>query len=95
MVKINKTLQDSPHILYGPNNEEVGLIENYVQFNDVRIQIAKQKLEGYHFIINGTKHFINPNGSIQPYPHGLFDSADYQIADLFRIQRKNNERTNQ
>ena len=51
--------------LYDNNDNFIGEIDNELSFNDVRLQIAEQKLSGYYVIRNnGDKVIIEENGWI-------------------------------
>lgn len=78
MVKIN-VIQSSKCWLVGPDDVVIGEIISEASWLDVRLQIKKQKLEGYYFI------WPNPNGPIRIdidknghgcWPDGFFDQCD-------------------
>ena len=62
MIKINKIdieLED----LYGPNDEYLGKVNLY-EFNDIRLQVVKERVEGYYILSEGIKYHLYPNGEI-------------------------------
>ncbi len=71
MVKINKIVPQTVQ-LFDPSDNLMGLINEY-EFADIRIQIKKNKIEGYYILYNNIKVFINSDGFINHWPDGLFD----------------------
>lgn len=67
--------------------DEIGVIDNILSLNDIRIQIAQQKLEGYYFIFNGERIDIRPNGDVTKWPKGFYDEQQHQIFVLISIRR--------
>lgn len=70
-VKINN-LKDSFTILYGPQGH-IGVIDNILDFYDVRVQIRENQLTGYYFGFDGEVIRIDKNGECESYPEGFFD----------------------
>ena len=60
--------------LYCPADELIGTLNNDVELLKVRIQIAKQKLEGYYFIWKDKKVIIDKDG-FYPYQDGLYNQS--------------------
>ena len=83
-VKINKIKDYKAYLFY--NSTEIGLISNLLELNDVRLQIAKQKLSGYYIIFanhEGLQEIaIRPDGSLSSWPEGFFDTLDKQLMEL-------------
>lgn len=73
--------------LYNPEGKCIGLVNEF-EFNDVRIQIAEQKLEGYYVVHNDTLYRITQYGTIANWGTGLFDMIENQLSTLFKIQLK-------
>lgn len=73
--------------LYGPDGKFIGLIENRVELNDVRIQIAQQKAEGYYITFEDAIISILPNGDCNKWPPRFFDEDLKQFATLVAIRR--------
>ena len=65
--------------------------------NDLRVQIAENKLEGYTYEFEDKKGIINSNGQLSEWFYGMFDLMQIFFASLFRIQRgeKNNLKENE
>lgn len=82
---IIKDLKDVPCDLYGPNDEYIGKITNVLQFTDIRVQIKERKLSGYYFLFEGEKICIDKNGSLDKYPHGLFDTEENLLCKLLDL----------
>ncbi len=79
-VKINK-IEIQTVELFDPNGKSLGFVNSY-EFNDVRIQIKKQQLEGYYCLFEGVKHEIQKNGRLNYWPEGLFDLFEKQLMQL-------------
>ena len=73
--------------LYAPDNSYIGLIENEVEFNDIRIQVAREKAEGYYIVFEDKRVNILPNGDCDSWPKGFFDQEIRQLGILFKIRR--------
>ena len=81
-VKINNIVEPVVK-LYDSNDVEVGLITNYLQLNDVRLQIKRQKLEGYYVIFGEDyKISIYSNSTMSGWPDGFYDLIDKQLEEL-------------
>lgn len=52
-IKINNNIEEDHVPLYNPEGKLVGIIENELAFNDVRIQIMENKLRGYYIVYKG------------------------------------------
>ena len=87
MVTINENLIPTTCILVDPDNVTVGEIKNPIQLNDVRIQIAINRLIGYRIFWNGTTININPNGDLVDWPYGFYDDEQRQFRELFEIRK--------
>jgi hypothetical protein len=86
MVTIRE-IKDIPCELYDPSGKIVGIVENELQFHDVRFQIKKQKLEGYYFLFNRPDGVcervdINNHGRCDASPNGFFDSSMNLLMEL-------------
>jgi predicted ATPase len=92
-VKINK-IKDSKACLFY-NSTEIGLISSQLQLNDVRLQIAKQKISGYYIIFNNGEGLqaitIRPDGSLSRWPSGFFDANEKILAEIVRIKKAYND----
>lgn len=85
MIKINYDLKDDCCELYDQNDTLLGTINNHLQFEDVCLQIAKQKLDGYYFIWKDQKIYINRYGAIQNWPKGFYDQNVEYCEQIIRI----------
>jgi len=92
MIKINDIPQ-TMCFLYSPDNEFIGTIESEYSWNDVRVQIMEQKLEGYYVMFgtldNGEyknhKIEINSDGRCENWPDGFYDTTEKQLEKLFSL----------
>lgn len=85
MIKI-RNIKEEKHQLFHPNHNSLGFVNVY-QFDDVRIQIAKKKLEGYYIMFKNEQININSNGSLDKNPDGFFDLSRYQSYALLTLRR--------
>lgn len=84
MIKVNNIAVPTAEA-YSPEGELLGVLNEY-EFNDLRIQIAKQKAEGYYMMFNNQKIIINSDGRVKDWPVGFFDIIENQLAELFKLQ---------
>ena len=66
---------------YYPDGKYFGLLNDF-EFNDLRIQIAKEKAAGYYMMFNGKKIEITKNGRCSEWPIGFYDVWENQLSDL-------------
>lgn len=83
MVTINEFKQIECD-LYDPNGNLIGTIKNEYSFNDVRIQIMKQRLEGYYVVFNDYRIDIDVDGRLDSFPEGFYDILENQYDELLR-----------
>lgn len=83
-IKINKI---EPQIVefYDPNDNLIGTVNEY-EFNDVRIQICKEKAKGYYFMFDGNRMDIDENGRCDRMSSGFFELQMQQLTELFKHQ---------
>lgn len=74
--------------LYAPDDTLIGLIEGQVELNDVRIQVAQEKAEGYYIMFEDKRINILPNGDCDKWPPRFFDELLKQFATLVKIRRE-------
>lgn len=81
-----KEIKESPVNVYH-NANLIGEIDSIYQFNDIKIQVMEQKLEGVYFIWkdqNNQERQINclTDGKCDDNPNGFFDVLDNQFTKL-------------
>lgn len=76
----NKTVK-----VYTPSDELLVETNSELIFNDIRLQIAEQNLEGYYIEFEDEKINILSNGKMERWPDGLFDISIIQLAKLISI----------
>lgn len=81
-VKINHTIKEPECSLYDPEGNCLGIINTSVILNDVRLQIKRQKLEGYYILFENHRIDICSNGRMNSWPTGFFDLEINQLAQL-------------
>lgn len=91
MVEI-RDIKDKPVELWREDENNfhtlIGTIDNLLQFDDVRIQIAREKANGYYVLLNDIKVSINEYGMINHWPVGLFDIQNGQLDELIGLSKK-------
>jgi hypothetical protein len=92
-VKINKIKDSKAYLFY--NSTEIGLISNQLELDDVRLQVAKQRLIGYYIIFanhEGLQEIaIRPDGSLSHWPSGFFDTQGKILAEIVRMKKVCND----
>lgn len=58
---------------------------NFDEFNDLRVQIHQQQVEGYYAIFNGEKIHINKFGQVINHRAGFFDLFDEHLNALLDL----------
>lgn len=67
--------------LFSPDDISMGFINEF-EFNDVRIQIKEQQLEGYYCMLNGERSNITKHGKCDNWFEGFFDRIEIQLMKL-------------
>lgn len=58
---------------------------NEYEFNAIRIQIMKYKVEGFYALYEGQKICISSDGRVESWPKGFFDLFNDQLTVLVCI----------
>jgi len=74
--------------VYNPDGEYLGSLNIY-QFNDLRIQIAKEQAEGYYAKFEDRIINIRPSGTCDSWPNGFFDQYEGQLRELINFKFSN------
>ena len=90
-IKINNNIKEDEVPLYNPQGKLIGIIKNELAFNDVRIQIYKNKLEGYHIIWKDRVYKFNKYGRLFDWPDDLYQTYMNQLDMLLWIEQKDIE----
>ncbi len=80
MIQIN-TIEPQIVGLYNPEGIYLGSINEY-EFNDIRLQIKSEKVNGWYCMYRNQKVFINTDGRIKDWPEGFFDLYETQLMNL-------------
>lgn len=81
-IKINNNIQEDHVPLYNPEGKLIGIIENALAFNDVRIQIIENKLRGYYIMYKDQKCRIGTNGELDFWPDDLYTTYTDQLSKI-------------
>lgn len=82
-----KNLKDIPCSLYY-GDELIGIIDNILDFADVRVQIKEEykgknyEITPYYFLFEGKKLVIDSNGDNIVSPDGFFDTWTNLLIEL-------------
>jgi hypothetical protein len=80
MIKINKIIPQTVEA-FTPDNISLGFINEY-EFNDLRIQLKENKVDGYYLMFNDLKHQIDKDGRLPLWSKGFFDLQENQLMKL-------------
>lgn len=67
--------------VYNPENGLLITMNEY-ELLDLRVQIKKEKAQGYYIKFNGEIILINRNGDLSEYPEGLLDTMTNYLLQL-------------
>lgn len=85
MVKINRIPPQTVEV-FDPNGNCIGTANEY-EFNDLRIQILKERAKGYSIKYNGEMLEIDPWQGLWDFKVGLFDLLEKQYVDLIHFKK--------
>ena len=80
MIKVNKIIPQTVEA-FDPDGNSLGFL-NYFEFNDLRIQIMKEKVEGYYMMFNNERIDIDRDGDVHPWRIGFYDMGNIQINEM-------------
>lgn len=83
-IKVNK-IEPFKAQAYDSKGRLLGLLNEY-EMNDLRIQIAQNRAEGYFMVYKGEKIPIDKEGKIKSWPIGFYDLIEDQLAELFKCR---------
>lgn len=85
VVHINRITPQTVEV-FTPANRSMGFVNEY-EFNDLRVQIATNELEGYYVLHDNEKLFISSDGHLSNWGTGMFDLMEIQISKMFQAGR--------
>lgn len=65
----------------------IGVCQNELQFNDIRVQVVRNKLDNISFIYKGNEYKIKPNGDTT-WENGLYDFEQRAFAEMTKYTLK-------
>ena len=81
MIQINKITENWADVYQ--DGQLIGRTDNYLEFNDIRLQVKKDKIEGVYLITqNNERVDIDKNGKCDFWPRGFFDLIENQLFAL-------------
>lgn len=92
MIKINKFPEQTIEV-FAPDGTSIGFANEH-EFNDIKLQIIVQDVEGYYIVFNGEKISIDTDGQLEHWPPGLFDRQLKQYHDLIIARNAKNKSKN-
>ena len=96
-IKIHE-IKESVCNLYDPKDQLIGVLTSECQFNDIRIQLMEQNLDGYYVIWNNGKNDvridINRFGRVDNWPEDFYNIQVNQCYTILRgaMDRSKKER---
>jgi hypothetical protein len=84
MIKVNPFVVPTRRT-FDPDGNSLGYLNIY-EFNDLRIQIAKERAEGYYAMFEDKIIMIKSNGSCDCWPNGFFDQYEAQLRELIHYK---------
>ena len=70
---------------FDPDGNSLGFINDF-EFNDLRIQIMKEKVDGYHMMFNNERIDLTSDGGVNYWCEGFFDKFENQLSDLLSLK---------
>ena len=83
MIIVNKIVPQTVEV-FDNNDRSLGILNEY-EFNDLRAQIAEQKVTGYYIMFDGFKTNIASNGKLVYWPTDLNEQI---LARIFSVTLK-------
>jgi len=77
-----ETPKEKAFPLYNPEGKFLGMVDNEMQFQSIRVQICEAKLKGYYFMDGNEKIVIDENGRIAIWKDGFFDTWNNLVIQL-------------
>jgi len=87
MIQLN-IIEPIKRAVYDPDRNLIGFL-NIFEFNDIRLQIAKERTTGYYASFEGRIIQIRPDGSCDSWPNGFFDQYETQLRELINYKFMN------
>jgi hypothetical protein len=85
VIHINRITPQTVEV-FTPADRSMGFVNEY-EFNDLRVQIATNELEGYYVLHDNEKLFISSDGHLSNWGTGMFDLMEIQISKMFQAGR--------
>ena len=83
MIKVNKyEVQTVEH--FDNNGNSLGFLNEH-ESTYLRCQIAEEKVSGYFLVLNDLRIPIEPNGKLNEWPNGLYDTQMSLFSRLFKV----------
>lgn len=99
MIDFTNCPKDEPWMLFD-NEGNCQMLKNEIEFCYARLQIAKNKFEGY-FLVNVKEFVNNPNkykkyhinntGTVEEYPLNMFTSVEQLSGEILSIRFKDRD----
>lgn len=80
--KLDQTPKNIPVEVYYPDGTLLVITDNALELDYIRNIICDNKAEGYYLMFKGQRHEILPNGRVDNWPYGMFDTYQYLLARL-------------
>lgn len=79
-VNINRIKEQPAEVWH--NDNFIGIVENFLEVNDICLQVRRSNETGVYFIFNGERINILKGGRVEKKPLGFFDKVGIQLREL-------------
>ena len=87
--KLDQAPKNIPVDVYYPDGTLLTITDNDLVFDYIRNVILDNKAEGFYTIFKDKRYDILPNGRINNWPYGMFDTHSYLLARILCREFKN------
>ena len=84
MIQINKIIPQTVEA-FDPDGNSLGFLNDF-EFNDLRIQIMKEKVDGYYMMFNEERIDIDCDRGVYRWCDGFFDTFEKQLGELIGLK---------
>jgi hypothetical protein len=86
MIKVNKITPPTVEV-FDPEDNSLGQLNEY-EFYDLRLQILKNRVQGYYVMFNGERSNINSFGRLDNWHKDMFNIIESYCEELILLASK-------